>query len=64
MLLASSGALPASWPSDAIQASVLQGALATALRLGYIAAEPGRLKPLLREKIYSVLITRASERSS
>ncbi|WP_438043798.1 PLP-dependent aminotransferase family protein [Sorangium sp. So ce128] len=34
-------------------------ALSPALRLGYIAAEPGRLKPLLREKIYSVLTSGA-----
>ncbi|WP_437737403.1 PLP-dependent aminotransferase family protein [Sorangium sp. So ce1335] len=34
-------------------------ALSPALRLGYIAAEPARLKPLLREKIYSVLTTGA-----
>ncbi|KYF81822.1 GntR family transcriptional regulator, partial [Sorangium cellulosum] len=34
-------------------------ALSPALRLGYIAAEPALLKPLLREKIYSVLTTGA-----
>jgi len=34
-------------------------ALSPALRLGYIAAEPALLKPLLREKIHSVLTTPA-----
>ena len=34
-------------------------ALSPALRLGYIAAEPALLKPLLREKIHSVLTTAA-----
>jgi DNA-binding transcriptional MocR family regulator len=34
-------------------------ALSPALRLGYIAAEPALLKPLMREKIYSVLTTGA-----
>jgi len=34
-------------------------AMSPALRLGYIAAEPALLKPLLREKIYSVLTTAA-----
>jgi DNA-binding transcriptional MocR family regulator len=34
-------------------------AMSPALRLGYIAAEPALLKPLLREKIYSVLTTGA-----
>ncbi|KYF68130.1 hypothetical protein [Sorangium cellulosum] len=34
-------------------------ALSLALRLGYIAASSGRLKPLLRENIYSVLTTGA-----
>lgn len=34
-------------------------ALSPALRLGYVAAEPTLLKPLLREKIYSVLTTGA-----
>ena len=34
-------------------------ALSPALRLGYIAADPGLLKPLLRQKIYSVLTTPA-----
>jgi DNA-binding transcriptional MocR family regulator len=34
-------------------------ALSPGLRLGYIAAEPALLKPLLREKIHSVLTTAA-----
>lgn len=34
-------------------------ALSPALRLGYLAAEPALLKPLLRQKIYSVLTTPA-----
>jgi len=34
-------------------------AMSPALRMGYIAAEPSLLKPLLREKIYSVLTTGA-----
>ena len=34
-------------------------AMSPALRLGYVAAEPALLKPLLREKIYSVLTTGA-----
>ena len=34
-------------------------ALSPALRLGYIAAEPALLKPLLREKIFSILTTAA-----
>ena len=34
-------------------------ALSPALRLGYIAAEPALLKPLLREKIVSILTTAA-----
>jgi len=34
-------------------------AMSPALRMGYIAAEPALLKPLLREKIYSVLTTGA-----
>jgi len=34
-------------------------ALSPALRLGYVAAEPALLKPLLREKIYTVLTTAA-----
>jgi len=34
-------------------------ALSPALRLGYIAAAPALLKPLLREKIYAVLTTAA-----
>lgn len=34
-------------------------ALSPALRMGYIAAEPALLKPLMREKIHSVLTTAA-----
>ena len=34
-------------------------ALSPALRIGYIAADPALLKPLLREKIYAVLTTAA-----
>ncbi len=34
-------------------------ALSPALRMGYIAADPALLKPLLRQKIYSVLTTPA-----
>jgi DNA-binding transcriptional MocR family regulator len=34
-------------------------ALSPALRMGYVAAEPALLKPLLRQKIYSVLTTPA-----
>jgi DNA-binding transcriptional MocR family regulator len=34
-------------------------ALSPALRIGYIAAEPALLKPLLRQKIYSLLTTPA-----
>ncbi|AKJ31791.1 PLP-dependent aminotransferase family protein [Caldimonas brevitalea] len=34
-------------------------ALSPALRLGWLAAEPALLKPLLREKVYSVLTTPA-----
>ena len=41
--------------SGVIYYSSLCKALSPALRLGYIAAEPALLKPMLREKIYSVL---------
>ena len=41
--------------SGVIYYSSLCKALSPALRVGYIAAEPALLKPLLREKIYSVL---------
>ncbi len=34
-------------------------ALSPALRIGYVAADPALLKPLLRQKIYSVLTTAA-----